>query len=114
MSSKDIWKYIPDILAFASLIFLFLYHLIIYRGRKKDVEEKYNLFFSLFVLSVALFILAPYFHSQYFLSALKPSWLYVSNIEAFLAWLMFYSGIEFLNRLMKFPAGKAKIFRFTY
>jgi signal transduction histidine kinase/DNA-binding response OmpR family regulator len=114
MSSKDIWKYIPDILAFASLIFLFLYHLIIYRGRKKDKEEEYNLFFSLFVLSVALFILAPYFHSQYFLSAFKPSWLFVSNIEACLTWLMFYSGIKFLNRLMKFPAGKAKIFRFTY
>ncbi len=114
MSAKDIWKYIPDILAFASLIFLSLYHLIIYRGRKKDPEEKYNLFFSLFVLSVAMFILAPYFHSQYFLSQLKPSWLYVINIEASLALLMFYSGIKFLNRLMKFPLEKAKIFRFTY
>jgi len=114
MNSKDIWKYIPDILAFASLFFLFLYHFLIYQARKKDQEEKYNLFFSLFVLSVALFILAPYFHSQYFLSALKPSWLFVSNIEACLAWLMFYSGIGFLNRLMKFPAEKAKFFRFTY
>jgi len=101
-------------LAFTSLLFLSLYHLLIYRGRKKDAEEKYNLFFSLFVLSVALFILAPYFHSQYFLFALKPSWLYVINIEAGLALLMFYSGIKFLNRLMKFPAEKARIFSFTY
>jgi hypothetical protein len=93
MNAENFWRFIPDILAFTSLIFLSLYHLIIYQGRKKDAEETYNLFFSLFVLSVALFILAPYFHSQYFLFTLKPSWLYVINIEACLTLMMFYSGI---------------------
>jgi hypothetical protein len=66
MDAKDIWKFIPDILAFTSLIFLSLYHLIIYFGRKKEEEETYNLFFSLFVLSVAFFIIAPIFTRSIF------------------------------------------------
>jgi len=105
---------LPDLLACSALATLAIYHLMIYWGRRKDPEEVYNLFFVIFVLSTMMFIVAPYFQPHYFLYSFKPSWLYVINMEMFLTWLLCYSGIKFLNLLLKFPADRRKFFYFTF
>jgi signal transduction histidine kinase/DNA-binding response OmpR family regulator len=105
---------LPDVLACAALSMLAIYHLMIYWGRKKDAAEVYNIYFSAFVLSATLFIIAPYFQPQYFLFALKPSWLYVLNIEAFMSLCLFLSGIKFFNSLLTVPQKVRRYFKFTY
>src|SRR6187551_1839515 len=105
---------LPDLLATAALIMLSIYHFMIYWGRKKDVEETYNLYFSIFVFAATLFILAPYFQPQYIFYSLKPTWLYVINIEALMMLALFYSGIKFLNRLLKVPGNLTRYFYFTF
>ena len=105
---------LADLFAFTSLVILALYHLLIYWGRKKEPNEAYNLYFSFFVFTVALFVMVPYFHPNHFLSQLKPSWLYVLNIEAALVMAMFFSGIPFLSLLTKFPKNRRKVFRVTF
>jgi signal transduction histidine kinase/DNA-binding response OmpR family regulator len=105
---------LPDLLATASLITLAIYHQMIYWGRKRDVLEHYNLYFSGFVLSAACFILLPYVQPQHFLYFLKPDWLYVLNIEAFLVLCLFLSGIKFLTLLLKVPATLTRYLYFTF
>ena len=105
---------LPDLLASAALIMLSIYHLMIYSGRKKDPEEGYNLYFSIFVFAATLFIIAPYLQPQYFFYSLKPSWLYVINIEAFLSLVLFISGLRFLNLLLRLPWRLKRYFIFTY
>jgi signal transduction histidine kinase/CheY-like chemotaxis protein len=105
---------LPDVLACAAMTVLAIYHLMIFWGRKKDPEEAYNLYFSLFVICATLFVMAPYLQPQYFLYALKPDWLYVINVEALMSWGLFISGIKFLNLLLKPPSRVIRFFRFTY
>jgi len=105
---------LPDLFASAALITLAIYHLMIYLGRRKDPDEVYNIYFVIFIISTTLFIVAPYFQPQFFLYSFKPSWLYVINMEMFATWLLFYSGIRFLNLLLKFPASLTKYFYFTF
>ncbi len=105
---------LPDLLATATLFSLAIYHLMIYLGRRKEAEEVYNLYFSLFVFAAALFIIAPYFQPQYFLYAIKPTWLTVMNIEAFMVLSLFYGGIKFLNLLLKISQKYKRYFYFTF
>lgn len=105
---------LPDLLAFAALLTLAIYHLMIYWGRRRDREEIYNLYFAIFVLSTALLLLTPYLLPQYFLYWLKPHWLQVANIEMFATWLLFLSGIKFLSHLLQVPKDFGKKFFVTY
>ena len=105
---------LPDLLAFAALLTLAIYHLMIYWGRRKDADEVYNLYFAGFVLSGALFIIAPYNQPRYFLYNLKPAWLHVVNVEMFSTWLLFISGLKFLSLLFRVPAVFKKYFIVTY
>ncbi len=105
---------LADLFASAALVTLAFYHLMIYWGRRRDSEEVYNLFFVIFILSATLFIVSPYFQPQFFLYSFKPSWLYVINMEMFLTWGLFYSGIKFLNLFLKFPESSRKNFYFTF
>jgi len=105
---------VPDLVAVAALIMLSVYHLMIFWGRRKDSEERYNLYFSAFVATTTLFIIAPYFQPIYFLYSLKPEWLHVINIEALLTLGLFFSGIKFLNRFLRLPDRWKRLFYFTY
>ena len=105
---------LPDLLASSAMLTLAIYHLMIYWGRRGDAEEAYNLYFAVFVLSATVFIVLPYFQKEYFLSAYKPSWLYILNVEMLTVWLLFYSGIKFLSLLLKFPSTLKKYFYFTF
>jgi signal transduction histidine kinase/DNA-binding response OmpR family regulator len=105
---------LADLFACSALVTLAIYHLMIYWGRRKDREEGYNLLFVIFVVSATLFIAAPYFQPQFVLYSLKPSWLYVINMEVLFTWMLFYSGIRFLNLLLKFPASFKRYFYFTF
>ena len=105
---------LPDLLAFAALLTLAIYHLMLYWGRRRDREEIYNFYFAVFVLSTAFLLLTPYFLPQYFLYWLKPRWLQVANIEMFTTWLLFISGIKFLNHLLGVPRDFRKNFYVTY
>lgn len=102
----------PDALASTALITLAIYHIMVFLGRKKDAEESYNLYFSMFAFSAALFIIAPYFQPQYFLNAYKPNVLNVINLEMFSVWFLFFSGIKFLNLLLKVPSKHKKTFHY--
>lgn len=104
----------PDLLASSALLTLTVYHLMIYWGRKKEREERYNLYFTCFVFSAAIFIIAPYFKQGYFLHVFRPHWLYVINIEMASIWLFFYSSIHFLNHVLKVSLSFRKKFRFCY
>lgn len=110
MNIKVSMNMLPDLLASSALLTLSIYHLMIYWGRRKDAEEKYNLYFAIFVLSAALLLIALYFQPQYFLYAYKPSFLNVINIEMFAVWCLFYSGIKFFNLLLKVPVKYNKYF----
>jgi signal transduction histidine kinase/DNA-binding response OmpR family regulator len=103
---------LPDILATSALLTLAIYHFMIYWGRRKDADENYNLYFSIFVFSAALFLIAPYFQVQYFLVAYKPPYFNVINIEMFSVWCLFFSGIKFLNLLLRVPSKFKKYFYF--
>jgi signal transduction histidine kinase len=105
---------LPDIFACSALVMLAIYHLMIFWGRRKDENEAYNLYFALFVLSATLFIVAPYFQPGFGLYDYKPSWLYVTNIEALMTWALFLSGIRFLNLLLNAPSHVTRYFRFCY
>src|SRR4051812_29109058 len=98
-----VWKILPDLIATTALATLTIYHLMIYYGRRTDMEEKYNLYFAFFVLTVSLFIIAPYLQPGHLLASLKPQWLYVINIEALLVFGLFFFGLRFLKYLLKFP-----------
>ncbi len=105
---------LPDLFASAALVMLSIYHLMVYGGRKKDPDEGYHLYFSVFVFAATLFIIAPYFQPQYFFYSFKPSWLYVINIEATMSLVLFISGLRFLNLLLKVPPTLRRYFLFTY
>jgi signal transduction histidine kinase/DNA-binding response OmpR family regulator len=105
---------LSDILTCAALFMLAAYHLMIYWGRKKDREEIYNLYFSMFTLSATAFIVAPYFQPHLFLFSAKPEWLTVPNMESFAVWCLFFSGSKFLNVLLKVPQKITRYFLFTY
>ena len=104
----------PDLITFSTLLTLAAYHLMIYLGCRRDLNEKYNLCFAEFVFSVILFITAPYFQPGCFLNVLRPHWLYVINIEMGTIWLMFFSGTRLLNHLFGVPSGLKKNLRYTY
>lgn len=110
----SIWNILPDLIAATALITLTIYHLMIYFGRRPDIEEKYNLYFAFFVLTVSLFIVVPHLQPGHWLAALKPGWLYVINIEAVLVFGLFFFGLQFLKHLLKFPKQFNKYFLFTY
>ena len=114
MTNDILLNLLPDLLATAALFTLSIYHLMIYWGRKKDVEEKYNLYFAIFIVAVSLFIVAPYFHAQNIFHSVKPAWLLVINIEALLMVGLFFSGLKFLNCLLKVPQSLSNYFYFTY
>jgi hypothetical protein len=103
-----------DTLTCAALFMLAAYHLMIYWGRKKEAEEIYNLYFSIFIISATGFIVAPYFQPQYRLYSIKPQWLTVPNMESFAVWCIFFSGTKFLNVLLKVPHKTTRYFYFTY
>ena len=105
---------LPDLLAIAALLMLSIYHLMIYWGRKQDQDETYNLYFAIFVFAATVFIIAPYFQPRYFFYSLKPSWLHVINIEALMMLGIFFSGIKFLNSLLKVPPSLKRYLRFTF
>jgi len=65
MEIKVTTSMLPDLLASSALLTLAIYHLMIYWGRRKDVDEGYNLFFSMFVLSATVFIVLPYSQSSF-------------------------------------------------
>jgi len=108
------WNIFPDLVATTALVTLTIYHLMIWLGRRKDIEEKYNIYFAFFVFTVSLFIIVPYLQQGHLLASLKPQWLWVSNIEAVLIFGLFFFGIQFLKYLLKFPAQFNKYFRFIY
>ena len=110
----SIWNILPDLVATTALVTLAIYHLMIYLGRRPDIEEKYNLYFAFFVLTVSLFIIVPYLQPGHWLASLKPRWLYVINIEAVLVFGLFFFGSQFLKHLLKFPKRFNKYFLFTY
>ena len=97
-----------------ALVTLTIYHLMIYWGRRRDIDEKYNLYFALFVFTVSLFIIVPYLQPGHLLASIKPRWLYVINIESVLVFGLFFFGLQFLKYLLKFPKQFNKYFLFTY
>lgn len=109
-----VWKILPDLIATIALATLSVYHLMIYWGRRLDNEEKYNLYFAFFVLTVSLFIVVPYLQTGHLLAALRPPWLYVINIESVLVLGLFFFGLQFLKYLLKFPKRFKKYFIFIY
>jgi hypothetical protein len=66
-----------DLIATTALVTLTIYHLMIWLGRRKDIEETHNLYFAFFVFTVSLFIIVPYLQSGHLLASLKPHWLWV-------------------------------------
>src|ERR1700733_7374563 len=109
-----VWPILPDLVAATALVTLTIYHLMIYWGRRQDIDEKYNLYFAFFVFTVSLFIIAPYLQPGNLLASLKPGWLYVINIEAVLVFGLFFFGSQFLKYLLQFPKQFDKYFLFTY
>ena len=109
-----VWNILPDLVATTALVILTIYHLMIWWGRRRDVDEKYNLYFSLFVLTVSLFIIVPYLQPGHLLEAIKPRGLYVINIESVLVFGLFFFGLQFLKFLLRFPNQFNKYFLFTY
>ena len=104
----------PDLLAASALLTLAIYQFMVFWGRKKDLEERFNLYFAVFAFATSLFIISPYFRQQFFLYAFKPHWLYAINIEMFSVWLLMCSSIKFLNCLLKISSPYKKYLRFSY
>src|SRR5436190_16762811 len=110
----SVWNILPDLVATTALVTLTIYHLMIWWGRRRDMEEKYNLYFGLFVFTVSLFIIVPYLQPGHLLASIKPPWLYVINIESVLVFGLFFFGLQFLKYLLKFPGQFNRYFLFTY
>jgi signal transduction histidine kinase/DNA-binding response OmpR family regulator len=114
MQNEPIFSALSDILTCSALFMLAVYHSMIYWGRRKETEEIYNLYFSIFILSATGFIVAPYCQPEHLLYNYKPTWLTVPNMEAFAVWCLFFSGTKFLNVLLKVPSAWTRYFRITY
>jgi hypothetical protein len=45
-----IWSVFSDLIATTAMVTLTIYHFMIWLGRRKDIEEKYNLYFAFLYL----------------------------------------------------------------
>ena len=92
-------KFITEILTLGIILTLAIYHFIIYLGRIKHRQEKYNLYFSIFAFSTGLFVLV---NSVLFNFIFKNTFdFFMPSTEALLITLMFFSISNYLVLLIE-------------
>jgi len=101
-----------NLLTISILFTLGIQHLLIFLGRKKYKRERFNVYFSVFLIGLAAYLATPLIVKVYLLSKPDLSWIVI--FEAIFIGISLYSLIQFLSLFIEMPRQYSKWYPFSY